>query len=485
MKKNVAEFLEFRFEKLKLLKQSDRGEVWLASCKQSGEFVIIKRVALTGLPYDMLKNFSFKLPAKLLFCAEDESETVVVEEFINGENLLQRLEQRNFLSESEARDILLQMCDGLKELHEQKIIHRDIKPSNMILQGKRIRLIDFDAARIFKDDKDADTKLLGTRGYAPPEQFGSGQTDPRSDIYALGVTIRNLLGGKCGGLKKILDRCTELDPKNRFQNVDELKRALTAQRLPVTKIFVAVIFVAAVGFFSFESSSTVNRAETSPDEKISAPQKVSTPAQSEPTKFPEIVLPSIAPNASKIPEPQKFSEPTKKPEPATPTTTPTTPATFKLPEIVTPPVSTPTESPPPINIPPPAPQENYSGLIKTEFYINGVLYNQHEHRDELAQISRDEWRQTHVRLHITNDTGRVWPSPTIKFILGENWGNKFTDKQTLPDLAVGQSADFEIPFSLFKVSDKPKTKAYIQIYLEGAESKLEEYYWAKWFDLTN
>ena len=233
MKANVAEYLEFRFEKLKLLKRSDKGEVWLAASRlNDGELVIIKRVALTGLPYDVLQNSSFKLPAKVIYCAEDEAETVIVEEFIQGENLFERLEQKNFLSEAQAREIILQMCDGLKELHAQKIIHRDIKPSNMILQGERIRLIDFDAARIFKEDREADTKLLGTRGYAPPEQFGHGQTDSRSDIYSLGVTMKILLGSNCGErLKEILDKCTELDPKNRFQNVDELKEALTTEEI--------------------------------------------------------------------------------------------------------------------------------------------------------------------------------------------------------------------------------------------------------------
>ena len=83
MKKNVAEFLEFRFEKLKLLKRSERGEVWLASSRQSGELVIIKRVALTSLPYDLIKKFSFALPPKVYFCVEDESETVIAEEFIH------------------------------------------------------------------------------------------------------------------------------------------------------------------------------------------------------------------------------------------------------------------------------------------------------------------------------------------------------------------------------------------------------------------
>lgn len=226
MKENVAEFLAFRYEKLKLLKRSERGEVWLAQNRQGGELVIIKRVAAIGLPYDVIKKSAFTLPAKVFYCAADDSETVVVEEFIQGEHL-------QTLTEPQAWTILLQLCDGLKELHAQGIIHRDIKPSNLILQGERIRLIDFDAARIFKADKDADTHRLGTKGYAPPEQYGGGQTDNRSDIYALGITIKILLGEHCGGrLKNILDKCTEYDPANRFQDVDELKDALTTEDAP-------------------------------------------------------------------------------------------------------------------------------------------------------------------------------------------------------------------------------------------------------------
>lgn len=223
MKENVAEFLKFRYEKLKLIKSSGRGEVWLAQSRQSGDLVIIKRVRAVGLPYDLLRRSEFTLPAKIFYCAEDSEETIIVEEFIQGEHL-------HRLSEPQARQILLQMCDGLKELHEQKIIHRDIKPSNMILQGERIRLIDFDAARIYKDGKDEDTHLLGTKGYAPPEQYGKGQTDPRSDIYSLGVTFKELLGSNCGGrLKDILDKCTAYDPDDRYQDVDELKDALTLE----------------------------------------------------------------------------------------------------------------------------------------------------------------------------------------------------------------------------------------------------------------
>ena len=107
MKENVAQYLDFTFEKLERLKKSNHGEVWLARNRQSGEFVIIKRVNEIGLPYDELKKFQFTLPAKVFLCAVDEekSDTIIVEEFISGENLFDRLEKQNFLSENEARAI--------------------------------------------------------------------------------------------------------------------------------------------------------------------------------------------------------------------------------------------------------------------------------------------------------------------------------------------------------------------------------------------
>ena len=454
MKENIAEFLEFRFEKLKLLKRSERGEVWLARTRQSGELVVIKRVAATGLPYELIKNFSFKLPAKIFYCAQDAEETVVVEEFIHGENLHAR---KNFLSELEAREILLQMCDGLKELHAQKIIHRDIKPSNLILQSGKIRLIDFDAARIFKDGKETDTNLLGTKGYAPPEQYGSGQTDARSDIYSLGVTMKNLLGKNCGGrLKKILDKCTELDPKNRFQSVDDLKAALTAEE-PRRKNFSAALIFLAAGIFLLASSPTLNSNENfseevvQPVEKIFEPEKISAEekifepekisAQAEPFKFPEIKLPPQKNFPAPTYEPQKKYEPPSR--------------------------------------------KNFSGLLKTEFYLNGALYNQAEHKDDKIKISRADWQQAQARLHITNDTGGIWNEPTIKIVFTPNWGgDKLETKKILPALNVGESADFFIPFDSYDPPNKSPLNVCLQIYLEGDESKTDEHYWCVWFEIV-
>ena len=521
MKKDVAQFLEFAYKKLDLLKKSERGEVWRAVSNQSGELVIIKRVNEIGLPYEALKKFRFTLPAKIFLCAvdEDESDTVIVEEFIHGENLLTRLEQKIFFSEDEARKILLQMCDGLKELHAQKIIHRDIKPSNLILQGDRIRLIDFDAARIFKPEKNSDTQLFGTKGYAPPEQYGGRQTDERSDIYSLGVTMKVLLGDNLRGqLEKILDKCTEFDPKNRFQNVDELKAALTAEvaeepadstdftatnyfsnvderkiistadESPRRKNFwlTGIIFVAAA-IFLFANVPTLNRDEnfSEPVENVSPVVEenlIVTPAQVDEktsAETSEFKLPTIA-----APQ-QNFQLPNL---PETRQSRPSRQQNFDLPAMTIPqlqPVTPVEEIPQPINPQPVTPEKNYSGLIKTEFFLNDSPFNQFEHVGTPTKISRDEWRQTSARLHIVNDSGKVWNNPRVKFILGQNRGGQFTDTKILPALGVDESTDVIIPFNLMNVSDRPNTSAYIQIWLEGDGAQSDEKYWCTWFDLTD
>ena len=477
MKDTVKEYLEFSYKKIRLVKRSERGEVWLAQENSTNRLVIIKIVQRTNLPYAVIQNSDFKLPAKVFYCFEDENETVIVEEFIQGENLHERLEEKNFLTEPQAREILLQMCDGLSELHAKKIIHRDIKPANLILQGGKIRLIDFDAARIFKAGQEVDTNPLGTKGYAPPEQFGSGQTDPRSDIYALGKTIEFLLGGNCGGLKKILDKCTELDPKNRFQNVDELKIALTsAKKFRYIKIFAAIIFAAGIFFVNASSlnfdekfSETVAPRAKRPQSEENSPQ---TPA--EPFKFREINLSPNEPEPIEIPEPKETS-PTEKNSPTEP---------FKFQEINLPPTE-----PESIEIPEQeeieqSPEKNSSGMIRTEFFFNGEPYDQFEHLHENMPITREQWRQSGVRLRITNDTGKIWREPTIKYKLGHNWGGGVTEKKTLPDLADGDSAEFEVPFD-FEVSDRQNTQAYVQIWLDGDEKKLDEHYWSIRFEIID
>ncbi len=121
-----------------------------------------------------------------------ESDTTVIEEYIEG-----KLPHPAKLSRKQFKKIVTELCIVLSFIHEKGIIHRDIKPSNILLaQDAHIRLSDFDAARLYKNEQEQDTRLLGTRGYAPPEQYGFNQTDERTDIYSLGVTLNQLLAEK-------------------------------------------------------------------------------------------------------------------------------------------------------------------------------------------------------------------------------------------------------------------------------------------------
>lgn len=230
------------YEELKLLKQSGKGTVHLI-CSEGNRYV---RKVLAGCHpvYELLRDNPHPGIPKLEEVAILEDSTAVIEEYVEGESV-----SAADLSKKQFRQVVRELCSVLDFLHGKGIVHRDIKPSNIIL-GKdgHVRLIDFDAARTRKEDKEQDTKLLGTRGFAPPEQYGFSQTDERADIYALGVTLERLLTeeNQRPYYKKILRKCMSLDPDKRYQSVRQLQRAF----FPVRKnVFCgcAVICLIALG----------------------------------------------------------------------------------------------------------------------------------------------------------------------------------------------------------------------------------------------
>lgn len=156
--------------------------------------------------------------------------TYVIEEFIDGITLKQLLKDKFVFTESFVYNIFLQLTQILIDLHRHNIIHRDIKPDNIMLlpDRKTVVLFDFGAARISKEDeKEEDTVLMGTKGFAAPEQFGSGTSDARTDIYALGKAMQQLVGSDYSGyLKPIFDLCTEFDPKRRISSANTLMELL-------------------------------------------------------------------------------------------------------------------------------------------------------------------------------------------------------------------------------------------------------------------
>lgn len=128
--------------------------------------------------------------------------------------------------------ILLNICDGVRFLHEAApapIIHRDLKPSNiMITNDGIVKIIDYDAAKIYQAAEDRDTVLLGTEGSAAPEQYGFGSSDVRTDVYGIGMLIRELFPDD-PRLLKIADKATRLDPKDRYPDVRTVQQALSGK----------------------------------------------------------------------------------------------------------------------------------------------------------------------------------------------------------------------------------------------------------------
>ena len=218
----------------------------------------IRRDAGLGTVYTRLfeaqrAGRTFRYLPTLAECYSTEDETVVVMEYIDGETL-QDLVYRCDPSLELAKDVFPRICDAVTELHEgfeQPLIHRDLKPTNIMVSGDRLTIIDFGIAREYKDDAANDTMRFGTRAFAPPEQFGYGQTTVRSDVYALGMLLYFCLTEKIPTaeireegfddpripqrIRDVLAIATAFDPAQRFASARALKQAfleVTANTAP-------------------------------------------------------------------------------------------------------------------------------------------------------------------------------------------------------------------------------------------------------------
>jgi serine/threonine protein kinase len=188
---------------------------------------------------------------------EEGGKAYLVMEFIEGETLEKKQDEAGGpLDEALVMGWALQLCNVLHYLHTRPhpIIFRDMKPSNvMVTRDREIKLIDFGIARFFKATVTKDTTLLGSQGYAPLEQYGRGQSDARSDIYALGATLydlltkevpadsptrrvnpqafeppRQLIPAISPATEAIVLKAMEEEPRDRFQSAAEMYQAIVA-----------------------------------------------------------------------------------------------------------------------------------------------------------------------------------------------------------------------------------------------------------------
>ena len=157
---------------------------------------------------------------------------IVLEEFVDGVTVAEVMESGSYHYWG-ARKVIRSVCNALAILHERNLVHRDIKPENIVI-GKdgRVVLIDFNAARKLTIAK-KDTVIMGTVGYASPEQLGVAQSDARTDIYALGVLLNVMITGEHpsekiaeGKVGRIVRKCTNVNPDDRYQSVEKLANSL-------------------------------------------------------------------------------------------------------------------------------------------------------------------------------------------------------------------------------------------------------------------
>lgn len=199
---------------------------------------------------DLLTNLRHPLLPRVTDTFYHSGKQYLVMEYIHGKTLYEvvKTHKQKRLTNKRVYKWLDQLCEVLNYLHTHQppIIYRDLKPANiMIDKNDNIKLIDFGIARFFKTGKMKDTMAFGTPGYAPPEQYGRGQSDARSDIYSLGATIHFLLTGQdpsnnpftfkpisqynrrvSPAFDQIIARCLVHEASDRWSSIRALQQAL-------------------------------------------------------------------------------------------------------------------------------------------------------------------------------------------------------------------------------------------------------------------
>ncbi|WP_353654065.1 protein kinase [Bacillus sp. ISL-55] len=294
----IGTIIDDRYEILKEIGRGGMSVVYLAMDNRLNKSLVVKDIRKRSnsnnellinslvVEANMLKKLDHGSLPKIYDIIESEGDIYVVMDYIEGESLKERLKRDGKIPAKEVIEWAKQLSDVLGYLHTRKpypIIYRDMKPDNVMLtpEGK-IKLIDFGIAREFKTENLSDTTNLGTKGYAAPEQISGRQTDAKTDIYSLGITLYHLVTGKSlseppfeirpirewdpslpEGLEHIIKKCTQAEPANRYQNCEELSYDLEHinrltkgyKNMLIKKL--AMFLVPAVLFLAFSTTSAL------------------------------------------------------------------------------------------------------------------------------------------------------------------------------------------------------------------------------------
>lgn len=265
----IGTVIDGKYEILKEIGHGGMSTVYLAMDKRLNKQWAVKEIRKKGsgkkdeivvnsllAEANLMKRLDHPALPRIVDIIDNGITIYVVMDYIEGESLDKILSEYGAQPEERVVEWAKQLCDALSYLHSQKppIIYRDMKPANVMLRPEgNIKIIDFGIAREYKEQNLSDTTVLGTKGYAPPEQY-SGQTDPRSDLFALGMTMHHLLTGVdprngeayapvrqwnpelSEGIEIIIDRCVEPAAENRYQSCSDLLYDLEHPQL-ITKGF--------------------------------------------------------------------------------------------------------------------------------------------------------------------------------------------------------------------------------------------------------
>lgn len=257
MELEINKIFDGKYKIIDVLGKGGMGKVYLVENTNLGNHWAIKQVSKhTNRSIDFLaepnimKKLNHPSLPRIFDIVEDDDYIYIILDYIEGTSLDKLLLNGQRFSERQVIEWAKQICDVYSYLHKLKphpIIYRDMKPSNlMVTPNNDIKVIDFGIAREYKVESKSDTMYLGTEEYAAPEQKGgTAQTDERSDIYSLGVTLFHAITGKrpyeepygvlpirslepnlSEGLEYIIEKCTKLDPDQRYQNASSLLQDL-------------------------------------------------------------------------------------------------------------------------------------------------------------------------------------------------------------------------------------------------------------------
>ena len=266
MDETLQRFLRTEGEELCSLNKS--GSTTLVR-RSDGRILVRKEIAAESLPVyilvgKLIDGGQLRRVPRIVDIVETASGAVVMEEYISGETVAERLKSRTAFSTDEIRRIAVMLCEDLEVLHRNGLVHRDLSANNVILVGSEPYILDFDIARTVREGADADTQLLGTPGFAAPEQYGFAQSDARTDIFSLGMLMRTMQSdGSDKRLNEIIEKCVRMDPSERYTDAGKLAAALKKEknlRTDLYRILPGLILGLISLVFTLPFSKSINMA---------------------------------------------------------------------------------------------------------------------------------------------------------------------------------------------------------------------------------